>query len=99
MKHKRQFFLIPIGLLTGFIVFSCNLEIPERVSVKTTGTRYEFPLGEGSFMLREKISAAELRNTFNESLSEGSPEVKVYEYNPTKNDEDVLQYLIKYPIK
>lgn len=99
MKHKRQFFLIPIGLLTGFIVFSCNLEIPERVSVKTTGTRYEFPLGEGSFMLREKISAAELRNTFNESLSEGSPEVKVYEYNPTKNDEDVLQYLIKYPIQ
>lgn len=99
MKHKRQFFLIPIGLLTGFIVFSCNLEIPERVSVKTSGTKYEFPLGEGSFMLREKISAAELRNTFNESLSEGSPEVKVYEYNPTKNDEDVLQYLIKYPIQ
>ena len=99
MKHKRQFFLIPIGLLTGFIVFSCNLEIPERVSVKTSGTKYEFPLGEGSFMLREKMSAAELRNTFNENLSENSPEIKVYEYNPTKNDEDVLQYLIKYPIQ
>ena len=103
MKHKRQFFLIPLGLLTGFIflfcVLSCDFEIPERVSVKTSGTRYEFPLGEGSFMVREKMSAGELRNTFNEGLPENSPEIKVYEYNPTQNDEDVLQYLIKYPIQ
>lgn len=99
MKQKWQFFLVLGGLVTGFNFFSCDLETPERISIKTSGTNYEFPLGSGSFFIRDKMSASELRKNFSENLSEGSEEIKVYDYNPTQCDKDVLQYLIKYPIK
>lgn len=99
MKQKWQFFLVLGGLVTGFNFFSCDLETPERISIKTSGTNYEFPLGSGSFLIRDKMSASELRKNFSENLSEGSEEIKVYDYNPTQRDDDVLQYLIKYPIK
>ena len=99
MKQKWQFFLVLGGLFAGFNFFSCDLETPERISIKTSGTNYEFPLGSGSFLIREKMSASELRKNFSENLSEGSEEIKVYDYNPTQRDDDVLQYLIKYPIK
>lgn len=97
MKQKWQFFLVLGGLFAGFNFFSCDLETPERISIKTSGTNYEFPLGSGSFFIRDKMSASELRKNFSENLSEGSEEIKVYDYNPTQRD--VLQYLIKYPIK
>ena len=99
MKQKWQFFLVLGGLFAGFNFFSCDLETPERISIKTSGTNYEFPLGSGSFLIRDKMSASELRKNFSENLSEGSEEIKVYDYNPTQCDDDVLQYLIKYPIK
>ena len=99
MKQKWQFFLVLSGLFAGFNFFSCDLEAPERISIKTSGTNYEFPLGSGSFLIRDKMSASELRKNFSENLSEDSEEIKVYDYNPTKCDDDVLQYLIKYPIK
>lgn len=99
MKQKWQFFLVLGGLFTGFNFFSCDLETPERISIKTSGTNYEFPLGSGSFFIRDKMSASELRKNFSENLSEGSEEIRVYDYNPTQHDDDVLQYLIKYPIK
>lgn len=99
MKQKWQFFLVLGGLFAGFNFFSCDLETPERISIKTSGTNYEFPLGNGSFFIRDKMSASELRKNFSENLSEGSEEIKVYDYNPTQRDDDVLQYLIKYPIK
>lgn len=99
MKQKWHFFLVLGGLFAGFNFFSCDLETPERISIKTSGTNYEFPLGSGSFLIRDKMSASELRKNFSENLSEGSEEIKVYDYNPTQRDDDVLQYLIKYPIK
>lgn len=99
MKQKWQFFLVLGGLFAGFNFFSCDLETPERISIKTSGTNYEFPLGSGSFLIRDKMSASELRKNFSGNLSEGSEEIKVYDYNPTQCDKDVLQYLIKYPIK
>ena len=99
MKQKWQFFLVLGGLFAGFNFFSCDLETPERISIKTSGTNYEFPLGSGSFLIRDKMSASELRKNFSENLSEGSEEIKVYDYNPNQCDDDVLQYLIKYPIK
>lgn len=99
MKQKWQFFLVLGGLFASFNFFSCDLETPERISIKTSGTNYEFPLGTGSFLIRDKMSASELRKNFSENLSEGSEEIKVYDYNPNQCDGDVLQYLIKYPIK
>ncbi len=101
-RFNCKTFLAIAGLGTIFSIFSCNLELPEKISVKTSGTKYSFPLGSGSFLLREKISASQLRTTFNENLGEDATEIKVYDYNPpVKNEGDVapIRYLIKYPIK
>ncbi len=102
-RFNCKTFLALAGLSAIFSMFSCNLELPEKISVKTSGTKYSFPLGSGSFLLREKISASELRKTFNENLGDDAAEIKVYDYNPpAKTDDeysDVIRYLIKYPIK
>lgn len=104
MKRRRHFFSIISGVVL-FLLFSCNdfkdMEIPESISVSTSDKSYSFPLGEGSFLIRDKISASELRDTFNENLDEGAAEIKVYDYAPggKDNDDQVLQYLIKYPIQ
>ncbi len=98
-RFNGKTFLAIFGMSAIFSIFSCNFELPEKISVKTSGTKYSFPLGSGSFLLREKISASELRKTFNENLDDDAPEIKVYDYNPTQSDSDVIRYLIKYPIK
>lgn len=97
---KGLFFISLISLL---VFLGCDnlthLEVPKSISIKSTGARYDIPLGEGAVLIREKMSASELREKFNENLPEGSPKIKVYDYNPTGNDKDVLQYLLKYPIE
>lgn len=104
MKHKRHFFSV-LSVVALVLFFSCNdfkdMEIPESISIKTSDTSYSFPLGEGSFLIRDKMSASELRDTFNENLDENAAEIKVYDYAPQGADIDsqVLQYLIKYPIQ
>lgn len=101
-RLNRYFFYVSSIAALSFLFFSCgdltNLEVPESVSVKASDLSYNFSLGEGNCLIRDKISASELRTTFNENLDEGTAEIKVYDYNPTQNDDDVLQYLIKYPI-
>ena len=98
---KRFFKQLSAGLalFCALLICSCNFEVPEKISVKTSGTKYEFPLGNGSFLLRDKISASELRDTLKENLGEDSADISVYDYNPTQNDDDVLRYLIKYPVE
>lgn len=115
LGFKRQFFCSFV--IFSFLFFSCSeikdlkdLEIPESISVKTTNTPYNFPLGNGTCLIRDKLSASELRKTFNDNIktsddSENSndsskTEIKVYDYAPegTDNEEQILQYLIKYPI-
>lgn len=101
LRLKLHFFNF-LAILSIFAFFSCglkDLEIPESLSVKTSNTEYNFPLGSGTCLIRDKISASELRETFNDNLDSDGTEVKVYDYNPTQNDDDVLQYLIRYPIK
>lgn len=98
-RFNCKTFIALAGLSAIFSMFSCNFELPEKISVKTSGTKYNFPLGSGSFLLREKMSASELRKTFNENLGDDAAEIKVYDYNPTQKDSDVIRYLIKYPIQ
>ena len=101
VRFRRLFFSAFAGA-AALSFFSCDdlrsLEVPEKISVTTNAT-YKFPLGNGDILIKDKISAAELRKTFNENLDEDAAEVKVYDYNPDGNEDDVLQYLIKYPIQ
>ena len=102
MVRLNRLFFSAFATAAAFSLFSCddlrNFEIPEKVSVAANAT-YKFPLGNGEILVKDKISAAELRKTFNENLDEDAAEVKVYDYNPTGHEDDVLQYLIKYPIQ
>lgn len=108
IRFKRQFFFCFSLFSAAIFLFSCSeikdlkdLEIPESLSAKITNTTYNFPLGSGTCLIRDKISASELRKTFNENISGSESEVKVYDFAPegADNDEQVLQYLIKYPVK
>lgn len=108
IRFKRQFFFCFSLFSAAIFLFSCSeikdlkdLEIPESLSAKITNTTYNFPLGSGTCLIRDRISASELRKTFNENISDSESEVKVYDFAPegAENDEQVLQYLIKYPIK
>lgn len=108
IRFKRQFFFCFSLFSAAIFLFSCSeikdlkdLEIPESLSAKITNTTYNFPLGSGTCLIRDRISASELRKTFNENISDSESEVKVYDFAPegADNDEQVLQYLIKYPIK
>lgn len=108
IRFKRQFFFCFSLFSAAIFLFSCSeikdlkdLEIPESLSAKITNTTYNFPLGTGTCLIRDRISASELRKTFNENISDSESEVKVYDFAPegADNDEQVLQYLIKYPIK
>lgn len=108
IRFKRQFFFSFSLFSAAIFLFSCSeikdlkdLEIPESIHAKTSGTTYNFPLGSGICLIRDKISASELRKTFNENVSDSASEVKVYDFAPegAGNDEQALQYLIKYPIK
>ena len=102
MVRLNRLFFSAFVTAAAFSFLSCddlrNFEIPEKVSV-TANAAYKFPLGNGDILVKDKISAAELRKTFNENLDEDAAEVKVYDYNPTGEEDDVLQYLIKYPIQ
>ncbi|MDY2843111.1 MAG: hypothetical protein SOT81_03910 [Treponema sp.] len=102
MLRLNRLFFSAFATVAAFSFFSCddlrNFEIPEKVSVAANAA-YKFPLGNGEILVKDKISAAELRKTFNENLDEDAAEVKVYDYNPTGHEDDVLQYLIKYPIQ
>lgn len=102
MVRLNRLFFSAFATVAAFSLFSCddlrNFEIPEKVSV-TANAAYKFPLGNGEILVKDKISAAELRKTFNENLDEDAAEVKVYDYNPDGHEDDVLQYLIKYPIQ
>ena len=102
MVRLNRLFFSAFATAAAFSFFSCddlrNFEIPEKVSATANAT-YKFPLGNGEILVKDKISAADLRKTFNENLDEDAAEVKVYDYNPTGDENDVLQYLIKYPIQ
>ena len=104
-RLKRHFFSVLFSASASFLFFSCgdlsNLEVPESLSVKFTDVKYNIPLGSGTCLIRDRLSAAELRKRFNENLSEDDAEIKVYDYAPEglEDNGQPLQYLIKYPIK
>lgn len=92
-------------LFYSLLIFACydftNLETPETVSVSSTAN-YELPAGELSFNIKDKLNIAHFREVL-ENNSKGDngmvTSLAVYDYNPTQKDDDVLQFVINYPIK
>lgn len=78
-------------LLVSFFFFSCNWEIPEKISV-VSEAEYAFTVGDFSKSLSEYISA--------ESIAESLTNDKgfsVYDYNPGKNC-SIQEFLIDLPV-
>ena len=82
--------LIPIILCATFV--SCNWQLPQTLSVKTSA-EYRLSLGSPSFDLTEYINSEKLTQKLNESM--GST-VKLYDLQRT--GDETLTYLIHYPV-
>ncbi len=82
--------LIPIILCVSFV--SCNWQIPQSLSVKTSA-EYRLSLGSPSFDLTEYVNSDKLTQKLNESM--GST-VKLYDLQRT--GDETLTYLIHYPV-
>ena len=108
----KKIFLLISALIT-LVFFACDdfsgLEIPEKISVKTSA-RFGIPLGNGDIKIHEKASIEEIQKILDDNIKKSESEgdenqnkPEVYEYNPPKNDEisesAVMQYIINYPIK
>ena len=105
----KKIFLLISALIT-LVFFACDdfsgLEIPEKISVKTSA-RFGIPLGNGDIKIHEKASIEEIQKILDDNItSESSTQTKpvVYEYNPADSsgnidDSAIMQYIINYPIK
>lgn len=89
MRKKTVFIFICLFLFFG----SCNLQVPEKVILKTNPT-YNFNVGSFSKSFSEELS---LKPLF-ESLEEKDSRIKVYDYNPNMQSE-YQQFLVKMPIQ
>ena len=66
---------------------------PESISLKTSGTTYELPLGTYSLSLADQIDTEKIHTEITKGSAEG---ISVYEYQPTGSE--VLQYILDYRI-
>lgn len=82
------------ALFVSLITFSCsdiaNLTTPKSVSVKSSGARYEVPLGTVEFNVSDKLSVSALQEKIGDTAD-------IYDYNAGGND-TVQEYIIDYPL-
>ncbi|WP_407428986.1 hypothetical protein [Treponema sp.] len=81
-------------ILFSLTALSCDFSLPEKVSVKSSGT-YEFSLGGSSISVADKLSVSKLKDILDKDDNSG---LSVYDYNPTGKSTDVLQYILNYQI-
>lgn len=80
------------------LLFSCS--IPESLTMKTSEVSYEIPLGNTEVELAKKFSAETIQDALSsDDESEDSQKIYAYEFNPTKKDDAVLEYVMNYPLK
>ena len=89
MKRKFLFLLSACSLL--FIFSGCNLQIPQKVSVKTDA-EYNFQIGDFKTDFSESFN---MQSLF-ENLNIGN--ARVYDYYPTGSEVNVQKFLIKIPL-
>ena len=95
---KISFFMPATAFFATTLLFSCS--VPESISVKTAETSYEIPLGSTEMELAKKFSAETVQDALSsDDESEDSQKIYAYEFNPTKKDDAVLEYVMNYPLK
>lgn len=87
-------FLLPATAVFLSFIFSCNFEVPEKVSVVTDAT-YSFTVGEFKKSLSEYMSVEKIQEYVSKS---DSSDVKyaVYDYNPPSNNVPNKKPMQKY---
>ncbi len=89
-----------LAIFTSLMLFACNdYELPESISVKQKAN-YEVALGGSSFKVSEKFNVDKFKEALeDEDNEDAAASLTVYDYNPTENDSDVLQYILNYQIE
>lgn len=97
--------IFSLTLFFSLTFFACydftNIETPETFSI-SSHAKYELPAGELSFNLMDDFNISKFKEILDKNSSEqtgGFGSISVYDYNPTMNDDDPLQYIINYKIK
>lgn len=82
-----------------FFLFSCNYEVPQKVSL-VTDANYAFTIGEFSKSLSEYMSVEKIREYVNSS-DDSKIKYSVYDYNPPSNStlkKPIQEYLVDMTI-
>ena len=98
----KRFCNIGVLFIIAVLFLSCgfNFEKPERFGIKTSDEAvYNLAIGEKTFDLGEYISFSSFLNNESsegeQSEGEGSPNYKLYEYNPETNTDNTKSFLLK----
>ena len=95
---KAIYFLI---FAFTIFIFSCNdfsnLEVPEKLSLKTDAA-FDLPLGTTSISVKEKMGIDVLQDELADKISDAEYSPSVYDFNPGNIDDNVMTYIIDYPV-
>ncbi len=94
----RKFLSFFVSLLV-FFIFSCNYEVPQKVSV-VTDANYAFTIGDFSKSLSEYMSVEKIKEYVNNS-DDSKIKYSVYDYNPPSNSskkKPIQEYLVDMTI-
>ena len=94
----RKFSSFFVSVLV-FLLFSCNYEVPEKVSVITDAS-YAFTIGDFSKSLSEYMSVEKIKD-YVSSSEDSKIKYSVYDYNPPSNsalEKPIQEYLIDMTI-
>lgn len=91
---KAVLILVPAVFVS--FVFSCNYEVPEKLSV-VTDANYSFTIGDFSKSLSEYMSIEKIKEYVNSS-EDSKIKYSVYDYNPPDNAKKMQEYLVDMTI-
>ena len=90
---QKNTMLLFAGIFASSLVLSCDMQMPESLSVKT-GAKFEVPLGTAKYDVTESVSSETLIEKVQDAMGD---KASLYEFIPA-DDADVLSYLIRYPV-
>ena len=97
MRKILKSILVLVSAVFISFVFSCNYEVPQKVSV-VADANYSFSIGEFSKSLSEYMSIEKIKEYVNSS-EDSKVQYSIYDYNPPDNLKKQMQeYLIDMTI-
>lgn len=94
-KFLKAILILVPAVFVSF-VFSCNYEVPEKLSV-VTDANYSFTIGDFSKSLSEYMSIEKIKEYVNSS-DDSKIKYSVYDYNPPDNAKKMQEYLVDMTI-